>query len=263
MSTDSLPVIAATTLPCAKGDSPEVATPKSVADLIAIAEILSPNDRLRLIAAVWGSLPPSHPSAPSAKQLSELQGCLANCDEDCTKEFPWATVAQLMSGEQPENITRIYSVPRRFDLSTIFVVTLAYSLLFGLMSIATFPPVASLSIGGFITLIAISQAVLFEGKRPRTASLIVGSLMFGAAVLALWFANGQRIYPAAVFAIVGGYTIAAGAMLGYLSGTIVGGIFLIADKCRNRFGRNHGVRSDGNPKSGICIASESDSPWAT
>jgi hypothetical protein len=167
-----------------------------------------------------------------------------------------------MSGKQPENLARIYSVPRRFDLSTIFVVTLAYSLLFGLMNIASFPPAASLSIGGYITLIAVSQAVLFQGKRPRTASIIVGSLIFGAAALAFWFANGQRIYPAAVFAIVGGYTVAAGTMLGYLSGTIVGGIFLIADRCRNRFGRNH-VRTDGNPANGICIASESDSPWAT
>jgi hypothetical protein len=167
-----------------------------------------------------------------------------------------------MAGTLPVKPKTIYSVPRRFDLSTIFVVTLAYSLLFGAMSAMSFPPAASISIGGFITLIAASQALLFGGKRPRTASLIVGSLIFAGATLAMWIAGGQRIYPPAVFVITGGYTIAAGTMLGYLSGTIVGGIFLIADKCRNRFVRKLDVGANGNPASGTCAASEGDSPWA-
>ncbi len=247
MSTDSHRLSAANKLSRVDENSLAVATPKNAAGLLAIAETLSPDDRLRLIAAIWSSLPPSHPAAASANQLSELQGCLADYDAARITEFPWTTVTQLMTGKQPEKLKAIYSVPRRFDLSTIFVVTLAYSLLFGLMSMASFPPAASVSIGGFITLVAVSQAVLFQGKRPRTASLIVGSLLFGCAVLAFWFANGQRIYPAGVFVIVGGYTVAAGTMLGYLSGTIVGGIFLIADKCRNRFSRTRDTCANEHP----------------
>ena len=263
MSTDAHRLSTANTPAYANGNSSAVAPLTNVADLVAIAETLAPNDCLRLIAAIWGSLPPSHPSAASSKQLAELQRCLADYDAARTTEFPWATITQLMAGGPPEKLKTIYSVPRRFDLSTIFVVTLAYSLLFGAMSAMSFPPAASISIGGFITLIAASQALLFRGKRPRTASLIVGSLIFVGAALAMWIAGGQRIYPPAAFVITSGYTVATGMMLGYLSGTIVGGIFLIADKCRKRFSRNRDVRADGNPASGTFTASDGDSPWAS
>jgi putative addiction module component (TIGR02574 family) len=263
MSTDPHRLLTANKTAHCDGNLQAVATAKNVADVLGIAETLTPNDRLRLVAAIWNSLPPSNFSAPSAVQLVELQTCLANYDAGRTTEFPWATVTQLMAGRPSEKQEVIYSVPRRFDLSTIFVVTLAYSLLFGLMSMASFPPVASMSIGGFITLVAVSQAVLFQGKRPRTASLIVGSLIFGCAILAFWFVNGQRSYPAAVFVITGGYTVATGMILGYLSGTIVGGIFLIADKCRNRFARNRDARASVNPRSDVNADSKGDSPWAS
>src|SRR3954451_18370731 len=93
-------------------------------ELLAHAQSLSSEDRLQLMAAVWGSLPVWHPAAPSPDKLPELQSCLDEYAEGRIEKFPWECVQGMMAGESPAKPAKIYSVPRRFDLATIFVVTL-------------------------------------------------------------------------------------------------------------------------------------------
>ena len=72
---------------------------------------------------------------------------------------------------------RLYSVPRRYDLATLFTVTLAYSLLFGLMQRLGMPPIAAFVVAGFITVVGIGQALLFRGNAPRLASVVIGAVV--------------------------------------------------------------------------------------
>jgi putative addiction module component (TIGR02574 family) len=207
------------------------------AELLAQAKSLDPEDRLRLIAAVWGSLPAWHPAAPTPGKQTELQSCLDDYDDKRTTRFPWEVVQGLMAGESRTTPAKIYSVPRRFDLATIFVVTLAYSLLLGTMKAIGFPPIASAIIAGFISIVGAAQAFLFGGKQPRTASIVAGALTYALAIAAAWIASGPRIYGTSELLVSASFTIAGGGFLGYLAGVFIGGVFLVADKLRNRFSR--------------------------
>jgi hypothetical protein len=192
---------------------------------------------LRLIAAIWTSLPPWHPAALSPPKLSQLQSCLDDYDEKRIEKFPWEVVQGLLAGERQATATIIYSVPRRFDLATIFVVTLAFSLLFGAMKAISFPPIASAMVAGFISLVGAAQALLYGGIQPRKASIIAGAGIYSLAIAAAWIVSGPRMYATTGLLISASFTIAGGAMLGYLAGVIIGGVFLVADKLRTLLSR--------------------------
>jgi ABC-type proline/glycine betaine transport system permease subunit len=83
------------------------------------------------------------------------------------------------SPEAPElKAAKVYSVPRRYDLTTMFVVSTAFALLFAGMRILEWPKEAALTTGLFITLVGLGQAMLFGGKSPRLASVVVGVVFF-------------------------------------------------------------------------------------
>ena len=206
-------------------------------ELAKLAEKLSPDHRLRLISGIWDSLPPWHHAAPKPGERAQLRHLLDEYDAGRTSHFPWAAVRTLIVDSGSGSVRRVYSVPRRFDLSTIFVVTLAYSLLLGAMKGLGVPPIASLIVAGFISSVGTGQALLFGGNQPRKASVVTGTLIYSMAMIAVWLINGPRMYPTMVILIMASYTLIGGAILGYLSGAVVGGVFLIADKVRNRFSR--------------------------
>jgi hypothetical protein len=132
---------------------------------------------------------------------------------------------------------RIYSAPRRFDLPTIFVVTTAYSMLFALLSALGWPIVPVLWTAGFITMTGVCQAVLFGGQRPRMASVVSGVTTLSATLVVVWLVNGARRFPdSAMFGALA-FNALFGALLGYVAGTIIGGVFLLSDLLRGRFGR--------------------------
>jgi len=193
--------------------------PPNLDDVIDVAERLDPVDQLRLISTLWASLPRSQRAS-----LSEI-------------ELP-ALLDRLQSSQNKPS--KIYSAPRRFDLATILIVTFAYSLLFGAMKALSFPPTASVAIAGFISIVGVGQALLFGGKQPRTASLVVGAFVYAVCMAAAWLISGPRIYSAGLILLTASYTIVGGAILGYLAGTLVGSVFLIADKLRGRLSRNRG-----------------------
>src|SRR5882757_5051848 len=86
------------------------ATESTPAELLAHAKSLSPDERLRLMAAVWASLPAWHPAAPTPGKQTELQACLDDYDEKRVEKFPWQVVQGLMAGDSHATPAKIYSV---------------------------------------------------------------------------------------------------------------------------------------------------------
>lgn len=131
----------------------------------------------------------------------------------------------------------VFAAPRRYDLATMFTVTLAYAILFALMSLVGSTVIVSAYVAGFVTLVAVGQAVLFSGEYPRIASLACGSgafLVIGLGVL-IWrgqpaLSNTHYFGPLASF-------VAPGGGLGYVAGVLVGGVFLVSEAVRKRMTR--------------------------
>ena len=139
------------------------------------------------------------------------------------------------NGSVRSSPARVYSVPRRYDLATLFAVTLAYAILFALLRVFHATPGVMLATGAFIALVGLGQALLFKGSAPRAASALVGMIVWGIAPFVfglmlsgpgLSYRDVERMMYAAPFEAIGG------ALLGYVTGVAVGGVFLIADYIR-------------------------------
>jgi putative addiction module component (TIGR02574 family) len=207
-----------------------------VDDAFHFVEPLSPDDRLRLIARIWASLPPDHWAAPTAEELADVERRLAEHDSGQTADVPWEIVNRMLVNHAAPKGGRIYSAPRRFDLATIFAVTTAYSLLFAALSAIHVPTTAIAIAAGFITLVGIGQALLFGGQKPRLASALVGVLCYSIAATGYWLMGPPMMpEPLLLGALV--YALFVGAVSGYVAGVLVGSVFLVADKLRCRFGR--------------------------
>jgi len=129
---------------------------------------------------------------------------------------------------------RIYSVPRRYDLATLFAVSLAYSLAFGAMRLCDCSATVFAVLAAFVTCIGLGQALLFRGKAPRAASMLVGVTFWivGAVVVAVQRAGTDVARAIAdVFPLLFILSIPA-ALTGYITGVAVGGVFLIAENAR-------------------------------
>lgn len=131
-----------------------------------------------------------------------------------------------------------YGAPRVFDIFTIFAVTLAFALLFTCLKflqpalgMELAPTVVSFSV--FVTLVGVAQMLLWHGKKPRPASLVAGPIIWfviGTANVLIY--SGVRGLPMA-FGIV--CSMPVGVFAGYLAGALVAGVFLLADRFRQRF----------------------------
>lgn len=126
---------------------------------------------------------------------------------------------------------KVYSAPRRFDLATLFVVMIVYACLLGVFVGLGLPDPITFLILGFITLVAIGQPVLFGGRMPRLASVIVGGVSLPVIFAMMAFNDGANVTTIGMI-ISGVSCMAMGASVGYLAGALVGGVFLIADIVR-------------------------------
>jgi hypothetical protein len=87
-------------------------------------------------------------------------------------------------------------------------------------------------VGGFLATIGIAQAALFGGKNPRAASMLAGMVFLGIAFTAMEaFADFRRFDWQNLISMLG-CICPWGAVLGYLGGAVIGGLFLIADWLR-------------------------------
>ena len=125
---------------------------------------------------------------------------------------------------------KLHSVPRRFDLVTLLVVTLAYAVLFGALRLMRLGPKDIGQVGGFVTCVGIGQALLFGGKRPRVASMLVGVVCLVGIYLASALTADASLLEFHYLALPVWMSIAiCGAISGYFAGVAIGLVFLVSD----------------------------------
>ena len=140
------------------------------------------------------------------------------------------------SGSVSDSAPKVYSVPRRYDLATLFAISLAYALLFGAMRIFNADPVAFAIVASFVTFVGLAQALLFRGKAPRVASAIAGILYWVIGLIIVSILRGAYPYLSVsrLWILLPGVwvTATAGSVLGYFGGVFVGAVFMFADITR-------------------------------
>jgi hypothetical protein len=134
-----------------------------------------------------------------------------------------------------ERCERIYAAERRFDLVTLLTIMTAYAILFGFMSLFRWPAPAFAVVAVFVALVGFGQAFLFRGKAPRRASITIGSIYWTLVYTVLIRVNGAEI--GFIFCMLIGLAI-QGALIGYVCGVYIGGVFMFADFLRRRLRRH-------------------------
>lgn len=151
-------------------------------------------------------------------------------------------VKALFSAEAQETLwggrklDKIYSVPRRFDLATLFVVSTAFAMLFTLLGYLECSSWVKLAWCGYFSGVGTAQAVLYSGRAPRLASVLAGGLFSVSFATPLSRSDLSGAFCASIGLFI------AGLPSGYIAGTLIGGVFLVADKLRKWIARQRAAR---------------------
>lgn len=120
-----------------------------------------------------------------------------------------------------------YTVPRRFGLSSVLALTTAFAILFGILNFWKAPPVVYLFVATQIAAVCIVQ-ILF-GSAAR-----IGSAFTGAVLLPFWTAmslDPHQLNQLSLVEIAFWFVLITlfGALLGYCTGGLAAGFFLVTD----------------------------------
>lgn len=136
-------------------------------------------------------------------------------------------------------------VPRRFGLGAVFVFTAMGAVLFSALRLLGASPGGIALITVFFVVVALGQAILFRGRHPRRASVIVGAFFYPLLIVATW-AWGAIVHNAPNDGLVAImlFGIIFGAIFGYLAGLLIAGVFLVIDMLQNAFRGQASVKPD-------------------
>ena len=130
---------------------------------------------------------------------------------------------------------RAVGFPRQYGIRTMLIITAIYGVLFAFLASLEAPPALFVLPAVFLGGVALAQMFLFQGRRPREASLLAGSCLFFAAAavaVAICHLVGESGDGSLLWAAV--LAPAVGAALGYLVGVAIAGPFLVAKRLRHR-----------------------------
>lgn len=134
----------------------------------------------------------------------------------------------------PPKRVPIVGVPRNFATGHLLAMVTLFALMFSFLSYQEANSAWYVAWGLFITGVILGQMFLFGGKEPRLASCLAGAiagpLSFTVAVAMLWHSEPDW---GEVIAVAFGAAIPAaiiGVGLGYLTGTVCAGIFLVTGR---------------------------------
>lgn len=248
------------TLPTA---SPGAIDHPGIDKLFEIAMSLTPDDCTILIADLWDSLPQKNRAAIVRYTVENVShpSTLRNLRQNSlAAEKTGPTIWDRLF--DPASTSELYSAPRRFDLATIFVVTAAYSILFGAMSAFSdfFSPVFQAATGALVTVVAVTQAFYKDVANPRGVSIVTGSIA-QSVILIVFGMAAPRSFPEPMVLVIVFGGIIGGAITGYLAGVLVGGVFLVADELRKWHDRRLQQRNAANAAADPTENTRSESPW--
>jgi hypothetical protein len=203
----------------------------TVDEVHRLAGSLTHLNRLKLAARLWSSLPPTYRSVLIQLQLEDIENPQAIAPSEPPAETSGQTLRRFLFDRT--NTSELYSAPRRFDLATIFVVTAAYSLLLGGLSALDFGPEVKFVAVGLLTVVAAGQALFHDQANPRGVSVLIGAAAYTLFTLVMW-ALHPRLFPNSFFFVVVINGLLFGGLLGYIAGVLVGGMFLVAERLRER-----------------------------
>jgi len=139
---------------------------------------------------------------------------------------------------------KVYGVTRRFSLATLMLMMAAASLLLAGMNALDVSPIVSGTIILVCIATAVGQMLLFKGKDPRRASVVVGSVGGGAGPLLVWLVLGTGVagphYRPPLLALLLTsvfFGVPLGAVAGYCAGCAVAGVLLLMDLTESMFAR--------------------------
>ena len=133
----------------------------------------------------------------------------------------------------PQAITQEARNPSQFGIGTLLFITALYAVLFGVLRALDESPFAFLVVTVFVTAVGLGQRLLYQGRRPRLASVIVGvSIAIGFMFVGI--IRGEVIYlGVGQLAIIGSIV---GAFYGFVVGRFIANIFLLVDLMKDRRG---------------------------
>ena len=127
-----------------------------------------------------------------------------------------------------------YTVPKRFGMKTMLLVTTVFGILLATAEWTMIPTFVLVFYACFLLSVCVSQ--MFFQAMPRAISILVGACFMPSVVYASLFFD---IDPASIVAQILPrfhvddpllWLFVIGGFLGYLSGTVMAGVFLIVDK---------------------------------
>ncbi|MHB0960102.1 MAG: alpha/beta fold hydrolase [Pirellulaceae bacterium] len=141
-------------------------------------------------------------------------------------------------------------VPHRFGVGTLLVISTMYAVLFALWRFGGGSPKALVWVTLFFTAVGLGQMLMFKGRQPRKASVIVGAYvypcMFIGDVLYNQLAAGvvDIVYDRIFFELF--FCVPVGGVYGYLAGLLIAAQFLVVDKLRSIRVRSNDIdQTDG------------------
>jgi putative acetyltransferase len=129
-------------------------------------------------------------------------------------------------------------VPRQFGVGTALLMMTMFAILFAVLRSLNVPALAFAIIALFFLGVGAGQALLFHGRRPRRASIIMGIVMtFILSIFKAFFNGvpGPEILPS--LALLFCAACFGGIIYGYVAGVLIGSVFLVSDKLRDAYRR--------------------------
>ena len=138
----------------------------------------------------------------------------------------------------------VASVPRRFGVGVLLILVTAFAALFAAMRSLNFRPKVFGIFGLLFLGVTLGQISLFKGRRPHLASLLVGGVLLPLEFLiadhyvifgiVYGLGNLPGFWGGAIRVLLALLGVAIGALVGYLVGCIMAGVFFVQEKIRRR-----------------------------
>jgi hypothetical protein len=140
-------------------------------------------------------------------------------------------------------------VPRQFGVGTGLLITTMFAVLFAVLQMLHVAAGDFAIIALFFLGVGAGQALLFHGRRPRRASIVMGVAMMlalGVFGMTIGITTGggvvsvEELFTYFIFGVCCG-----GPIFGYLAGLLIASVFLVCETLENAYRRRFPPKDEG------------------